>query len=86
MTAGRRFDNDIGVSMSSMGKLRPDGRNCDQKGYYAHRRDESILIGARCGYDLQELRAVLDEIRGEIEFSEFSVNLPKLSDSSATSQ
>ncbi len=86
MMAGRRFDNDIGISMRTMWKLHPDGRKRYQKGCYAHLEEASVFYGAESGYDLQMLRAVLDEIRGEIEFSEYSDNLSKVSDSSAASQ
>ena len=83
MTAGRRFDNDIGVSMSSIGKLRPDGRKHYQKGYHAHQQEESVWIAAGYRHDWKMLREFLDGIRRTHKLSD---NLSICQSSSVTSQ
>lgn len=88
----RRFDNSIGICASTTGKPLPDGRKLQEGAWYAHQQEASVFYGAECHFDLVELHRVLNEILyGQDEqekpslFSEYSVNLDELSDSSATS-
>lgn len=98
MCENMRFDNSIGVSSSTMEKSLPDGKKLQEQVFYAvtrHMQERDILICVDLSHPSFDgflrpsgICAALDRICRQEEpslFSEYSVNLDELSDSSATS-